>query len=141
MNRLLIFIVFAVALGVSNAFAQSTISSADRTAIAAVWSELAAAVKLKDRVALERIHVHAVGKIDDRKARLDVLLSGEATIDTAAAIEVGLRKFGDVIVAVGKVSTNGDDGKPVANSVTRIYVQRQGRWRFASSHASAIVTK
>ncbi len=133
--------------GAMSAFAQPSVTAAERSAIASVWNEIGAAVQAKDRAALEKIytedflHVHAIGKIDDRKIRLDVLLSGEPTIDTAAAVEVGFRKYGDLIVAVGKISMIDKDSKSTLYSVTRVYVKQNGRWRFASSHASLIAPK
>lgn len=143
MNRLLVT-GLAMFLFPFAAFAQTPVPAADKAAIAGVWNEIAAAVQKKDRKALEQIyvedfyHVHAVGKIDDRKTRLDALLSGEPTIDTAGQVNLGLRKYGDTVIAVGTISTV-EDGKPVTYAVTRVYARHNGRWVFASSHASKVV--
>lgn len=125
--------------------AQTPVPAADKAAIAGVWNEIAAAVQKKDRKALEQIyaedfyHVHAKGKIDDRKARLDAILSGEPTIDTAGQMNFGLRKYGDSLIAVGTINVM-EDGKPATYAATRVYVRQNGRWVFASSHASPVVS-
>jgi ketosteroid isomerase-like protein len=109
-----------------------------------VWNEIATAVQKKDRKALEQVyaedfyHVHAKGKIDDRKNRLDAILSGEPTIDVAVQWDVGLRRYGDTVIAVGTVKST-ESGQPATYAVTRVYVSQNGRWVYASSHASAVV--
>ena len=120
-------------------------NAADKSAIASLWNEIIAAVRKKDRLALEQIyaddftHVHAQGKIDDRKARIDTLLSGESTIDTGGEIDFGLRKYADTMIAVGTVKITADDGKAAVYAVTKLYVRRKDRWVYASGHASPVV--
>lgn len=147
MSRLLLSVALIVVANGVSVFAQTTVTSDEKAEIASLWNDIGVAVRLKDRKALERIysedfvHVHAVGKIDDRKRRLDVLLSGEATIDSAGTVEIGFRKYGDVVVAVGKVKMPADGGNTVEYAVTRVYARQVGRWRFVSSHASPLAVE
>ena len=144
MNRLFAAVIVSLLFAFAIA-AQTPVPPADKAAIAGVWNEIGAAVQKKDRKTLEQIyaedfyHVHAKGKIDDRKARLDGIFSGEPTIDTAGQINFGLRKYGDTVIAVGTVNVL-EDGKSATYAVTRVYVRQNGRWVFVSSHASAVVS-
>jgi len=146
MSKLLLAAVVSMLLAVAAAGQGTPVSAADKSAIAGVWNDIISAAQKKDRRALEQIfaedffHVHAKGKIDDRKARLDAILSGEATIDTAGKVEFGFRQYGDTIVAVGAIKTT-DGGRPVTYAVTRVYVKQKGRWVFASSHASSVMAE
>jgi ketosteroid isomerase-like protein len=144
MNRKMIAGIVLLILTASAAAQATQASAADKAAIAGVWNEIATAVQKKDRKALEQVyaedfyHVHAKGKIDDRKNRLDAILSGEPTIDVAVQWDVGLRRYGDTVIAVGTVKST-ESGQPATYAVTRVYVSQNGRWVYASSHASAVV--
>ena len=144
MSRPILVGVVPLFLAVAAAAQGTQASTADKAAIAGVWNEITTAAHKKDRKALEQVfaedffHVHAKGKIDDRKARLDAILSGETTIDTSGHAEFGFRKYGDTIVAVGTIKTT-DEGRPITYAVTRVYVRQKDRWVFASSHASPVV--
>ena len=144
MSRLLMCAAAAVMIFAASSFAQSVPTQAEKMAIAAVWNDIASATAKKDRKALEAIyaadfvHVHAKGIIDDRAGRLDAMLTGEPTIDTATQVDLAFRKYGETIIATGFVTINGDDGKPVKYAVTRVYVKEKGRWVFASSQASPV---
>lgn len=121
------------------------VSFADRMAIANVWNEIAVAAQKKDRTALERVyaedfvHIHAKGKIDNRKERLDAILLGGPTIDTGGEVAFGFRKYGDTIVAAGTIKTTSDDGKPITYAVTKIYARQKGRIVYVGSHASPVI--
>ena len=147
MNKLMLAAALLAFLAAAAAGQSAQVTQAEKMAIAKVWGDVADAAAKKDRKALEAIyaadfvHVHAKGLIDDRTKRLDAILTGEPTIDTATQIDLAFRKYGDTIIAAGTATVNGDDGKPVTYAVTRVYVKEKGRWVFASSHASPVEVK
>ena len=143
MNKTIVVVALMGLFAIGLAAQTIQVPAADRAALARLSTEITSAVLKKDRVALERIyaedfvHVHAKGNFDDRKRRLDSILSGEPTVDTPERFDLGLRKYGDTIVAVGTVTVKERDGKSVKYSVTRVYVKVAGQWIYASSHATA----
>ncbi len=103
------------------------------------------AIKKQDRPMLDRIfaegytHTHATGKVDDKNARLDVLVSGERTIDTAPAEDLKIRMFGKgAAVASGRSAVSSDDGIVQEYRWTIVYVRVGNNWRVAASHATKI---
>lgn len=145
MNRVKSVFLLIVILAVP-AFGQSDqVSDSDKRAVAEIWAQIAVNIQKKDRAGLEKIyadnflHLHARGKIDDRKARLDALLAGGPSIDVGGEVALGFRKFGETIVAAGTIKTTTDDGKPITYAVTKIYAKRNGRLMYVGSHASPVV--
>lgn len=148
MSRPVLAVVLAIVLGCSlELSAQSNqVSASDRAAVAGLWNEIIAAAQKKDRAALERIyaedflHIHAKGIADDRKTRIDALLAGGPTIDTGGEVDLRLRRFGETIIAAGKIKTVTDDGKPVTYAVTKIYGRSKERLLYLGSHASVVAS-
>lgn len=129
----------------AQAFAQSEIiSKADKEAITDISALIKKAIDAKDTKALEQlysadfVHIHAAGKLNDRTARLSALVSGEPTIDSKGVEGFNLRKYGNTIIATGKIAMTDDAGNPVVYSVTRVFSKTGTKWQLVSSHASKI---
>lgn len=101
------------------------------------------AIEKRDRKTLDEIyaedfsHTHASGKIDDKKTRLDVFVSGEKTIDTANAEDLKIKIFGkQTAVAIGKSSVKSDDGTIAVYRWTIVYAKIGKKWQIAASQAT-----
>jgi len=147
MNRLRTLFLVAVVFVVLAVGQSDQASASDRKAVAEIWNQIAVLVQKKDRAGLEKVyaenfvHLHAKGKIDDRKARLDSLLAGGPNIDVGGEVAFGFRKFGETIIAAGTIKTTSDDGKPITYAVTKIYAKQNGRFVYVGSHASPVVAE
>lgn len=126
-------------------FGQSeTVSKADKDALADLSARIKKAIDAKDGKSLEQlysvefIHIHAIGKIDNRSARIAALLLGEPTIDSKSVEGFNLRKYGTTIIATGKVVVTNDSGDPVVYAVTRVFSKTGTKWLLVSSHASRV---
>lgn len=145
MNRFRTLFLLAVVFVVPAAGQTDQVSASDRKAVAEIWSQIAGLVHKKDRAGLEKVyaenfvHLHAKGRIDDRKTRLDSLLAGGPNIDVGGEIAFGFRKYGETIIAAGTIKTTTDDGKPITYAVTKIYAKQNGRLVYVGSHASPVV--
>jgi ketosteroid isomerase-like protein len=127
------------------AFGQAeAISKAEKDAINDISIQIKKAIDAKDSKALEQlysvdfVHIHAIGKINDRSARIAALVSGEPTVDSKGVEGFNLRKFGNAIIATGKIAMINDEGDPVVYSVTRVFARSGNRWLLVSSHASQV---
>ncbi|MBC7798689.1 MAG: nuclear transport factor 2 family protein [Pyrinomonadaceae bacterium] len=103
------------------------------------------AIEKRDRRTLEDIyaedfsHTHASGKVDDRKTRIETFVSGDKTFETARADDLKLGLFGErTVVATGKSSVTGDDGKAVVYRWTIVYAKIKAKWRIAASQATKL---
>lgn len=120
------------------------VSKADSDAINALSAGIKKAIDAKDKKALEQfyspdfIHVHAIGKFNDRAARIAGLVSGEPTIDSKGVEGFQLRKIGSAVIATGKIATVDDNGDPVVYAVTRVFAKSANKWQLVSSHASKV---
>lgn len=102
-------------------------------------------IKNRDRKILDEIyaedfyHTHATGKIDNKKTRIDVFVSGEKTIETAQAEDLRIRIFGKhTAVATGKSSIKNDDGLIVVYRWTITYAKIGKKWKIVASQATRI---
>jgi hypothetical protein len=109
-----------------------------RSELTALIGELNAALKARDRAALEQIYaeefvwVHGVGYVDDRKAHLDDILAADG------GPPVPLPSFDPpqelLIYANGQVAVlRGPSSSRMSSNLwgATIYVKRDGRWRIA----------
>jgi hypothetical protein len=110
--------------------------------ILALRAQIAAAAADNDIETLEAsftpdfTHTHAVGRMDNLAARISAMIGGEITIEMAKPDEISIRAHGaDTAVAVGQTTI-----KPNVYRWTVVYVRRDGAWRAAASHASAVAT-
>lgn len=99
---------------------------------------LSNAIEKRDRTILETLftddftHTHAIGKLDGRSARIDSILSGDKTLESAVPDEVAIRFYGkNTAVAVGQSTIDGS-----VYRWTIIYIKQKNRWRTAASQAS-----
>ncbi len=111
--------------------------------IKALRSKTFEAIEKRDRKTLEEIyaedfsHTHASGKVDDKKTRLDVFVSGEKTIDTAQAEDLKIKIFGkNTAVATGKSSVKSGDGTIATYRWTVVYAKVGKKWQIAASQAT-----
>lgn len=102
-------------------------------------------IQKRDRAALREIyaedfsHTHASGKVDDKRTRLDVLVSGEKTIDTALAEDVSIKIFGEqTAVATGKSTLTSGDGTATTYRWTIVYAKIGKKWTIAASQATKL---
>lgn len=121
-----------------------TISKAEKDAINDISVQIKKAIDAKDSKALEQlysvdfVHIHAIGKLNDRSTRIAALVSGEPTIDSKGVDGFSLRKYGNTIIATGKIAMINEEGDPVVYSVTRVFARSGNRWLLVSSHASQV---
>lgn len=103
------------------------------------------AIEKRDRQTLDKLfadeytHTHAIGRVDDKKTRLDVFVSGDKTIDTAVAEDLKIKVFGDkTAVASGKSSVKSDDGTFPSYRWIVVYAKIGKKWQIVASQASKI---
>lgn len=139
---MLIVLFFAI-----SGFAQTVDNEQQRAIgeIAKLRQQVVEAIKKRDRQTLEKLfaedftHTHAIGKIDDKKTRLDVFVSGDKTIDTAIAEDLKIRVFGDkTAIASGKSSVKSDDGTLVAYRWIVVYAKIGKKWQVVASQATKL---
>lgn len=123
---------------------QSLAQSKDESEVLDFSDRVLEAVKNRDRSKLEEYfhpkftHTHASGKVDDRNARLTVLLKGEETIDSIEPQSLTTTDFGDgLVIARGRSSTT--DKQPQTYQWTRIYRKISGKWFLLATHVSPVV--
>jgi hypothetical protein len=103
-----------------------------------------AAVAARDRATLERLfhdgfsHLRDSGRVDLKPDRIALLLSGDATIETAREEQVVVQAFGPATAAATGISAIKDAaGKSVRFRWLTVYVKDAlGEWRVAISQAS-----
>lgn len=101
-------------------------------------AKLSKAIEKRDWAILETLftddftHTHAVGKMDGKSARIDSILSGDKTLESATPDEIAIRFYGkNTAVAVGQST--------IDNTVYRwtiTYIKEKKGWRAAASQAS-----
>lgn len=103
------------------------------------------AIEKRDRQTLESLfaedftHTHAIGRVDDKKKRLDVFVSGDKTIDTATPEELKIKIFGkNTAVANGKSSVPDDSGKLVSYRWIVVYAKIGKKWQIVASQATRL---
>jgi len=140
MKYLAVCIVF-IALATGAAFAHGGRSE---TEIKKLRTEIVKAIKeknrkfLESRIADEFTHTHASGKVDDKQARIAMLVSDSQTIDALEPETISIKVFGkDLAVAQGRTITK--EATPKAYQWTVVYQKANGIWRIVLSHASPVV--
>jgi hypothetical protein len=106
-----------------------------------------------DRIVLERqfaaeySHTNLRGAVTDRAAELAFYAPGSMELKNGSITDVTVHDYGDVAVLLGTVNWEGATYHPAPGvnvdlsgqfRVTRVYVDRDGRWQLATSHASQI---
>lgn len=140
MKYLAVCIAF-IALATGAAFANGGRSE---TEIKKLRTEIVKAIKeknkkfLESRIADEFTHTHASGKVDDKKTRIEYLVSGEETIDSLTPETISIRSFGkDLAIAQGRTKTSGTSPKTFQWTV--VYRKSSGVWQMLLSQASPVV--
>jgi hypothetical protein len=130
-------VVFALGLAV---FGHSNNAKIEQEVIA-FRAEVRAAVKAKDRKALERFladgftHTHASGKVDPKKERIEFFLKGEPTIEDVEPDEIRITGFGkNVAIANGKTTVFFGAEKRVFQW-TGAFLKSKGKWQLISTTA------
>jgi len=130
----------------SLAWAQATGESPLVRDILALRESVRAAVAGKDRATLERLyadnftHLRETGRADVKGDRITLLLSGEATIETAPEDELDVQVYGPATAAATGVSPvpNAATGKPARFRWLVIYAKDEGGWKVALSQANRV---
>lgn len=119
-------------------FAQTTATEKE---IILFRENIVKAITQKDEKALQLYfaegftHTHAIGKIDDKKTRLQVLLSGDETIDTVKPDNFSVKIFGKNLAVVQGQTTF--VGEPIKiYQWNYVYQKNKGKWRVILSQAS-----
>lgn len=102
--------------------------------------KLVEAIEKRDRISLENsfaddfTHTHAVGKVDGKAERINSILSGGTTLESAAPDEINIRFYSEkTAVAVGQSKI-----EKTMYRWTIIYAKIKSRWRLAASQATKI---
>lgn len=130
-----------IALIAISAFAQDTKTENE---IKGLRAEIVAAIKEKNKKFLDSrladgfTHTHASGKIDDKQARIAMLVSDSQTIDALDPESISIRAFGTgLAVAQGRTKTK--EASPKTYQWTVVYQKANGVWSIVLSHASPVV--
>lgn len=87
----------------------------------------------------DAIYVHASGRMEDRQQFVDRLRLGGRTYESVETEDLHFSDYGDVAILTGiaklDIST-AEDRKRIDTLFTRVYVQRDDRWRLATNHSS-----
>jgi len=113
--------------------------------IKSLRQKLLTAIKERDRKTLDTIyaddftHTHASGQVDDKQKRINALVSGEATIESAEVSEINFRAYGKTtVVAVGQSAITDAQQKTTNYRWTIVYVKSGRKWQIAASQATKI---
>jgi hypothetical protein len=130
--------IFILLFSLFSVFAQTTATEKE---IILLRENIVNAIKLKDDKSLQLYfvegftHTHAIGKVDDKKTRLKVLLSGDETIDTTKPDNFTIKLFGKNLAVVQGQTTF--KGAPIKiYQWTYVYQKTKGKWQVILSHAS-----
>lgn len=134
-----------LAVLILNCFSHAQTSEKEIAEINKLRIKTVEAIEKRDRKTLDEIyaedfsHTHASGKIDDKKTRLDVFVSGEKTIDTAESEDLKIKIFGkNTAVASGKSSVKSDNGTIAVYRWTIVYAKIGKKWQIAASQATKL---
>ncbi len=133
--------IVVIALAAISASAQDTKTEKE---IKGLRAEIVAAIKEKNKKFLDSrladgfTHTHASGKVDDKQARVTMLISDSQTIDALEPEAISIKAFGkDLAVAQGRTRTK--EASPKTYQWTVVYQKANGIWRIVLSHASPVV--
>lgn len=105
-----------------------------------------AAAKAGDRAILAAAyernfrHVREGGRVDDKAARIDILLAGESTIETAVEDELAIQSYGPGTAAAfgtSRIKERGT-GRLIPYRWLAVYVRDGDTWRVALSQAARV---
>jgi len=134
----------------SGAAAQSARNSVDSGAtrdVLVVRDKIRTAVAGKNRAALEAlysddfVHLRDSGRVDVKGDRINLLLSGESTIETAPEESVDVRVYGATTAIATGVSLIRDPQvrRNVPFRWLTVYIRQGEGWQVAASQASRLV--
>ncbi len=96
------------------------------------------AIEKRNRKTLETLfagdftHTHAIGKVDGKTKRIDSILTGDKTLESAAPDEIAIRFYGkNTAIAIGQTTID-----ETIYRWTIIYVKDKNGWQIAASQAS-----
>ncbi len=144
-RRLVVGTLLALALP-SPGSAQATGDSPATQEILALRDKLRRAIAAKDRATLETLyldnftHLRDSGRADVKGDRIALLLTGEATIETAPEEELAVQIFGPGAAAATGVSPIPDPASktPALFRWVVVYAKDASGWRVALSQASRV---
>ncbi|MDB5381396.1 MAG: hypothetical protein JWO26_1028 [Rhodospirillales bacterium] len=98
------------------------------------------AARLRDMFTTSFTHTHGSGQVDGRDARVGQLLSGEPSIETAAAGDMSVRVLSRDTVILSAVSPimNTSAGRSYGFRWMQVYVRLGGAWHLAASQATRL---
>jgi ketosteroid isomerase-like protein len=154
MKRILILIT-AVCMASSLSYGQrNTQTNAGRgkqqkaqQALMAVEQEWAAAVKLRDAAAIDRIQAEEyaftdpAGQTWTKTRELDTLKAGDLVIDSFELTDARVKIYGNTVVVAFAITWNGRfRGTDISGPqrMTDVFVKRAGRWQCVASQATRI---
>jgi ketosteroid isomerase-like protein len=85
------------------------------------------------------IFISSVGQMMKRKEHLDSLKSGDINYKSLTYDDVKVRTYGNTAVLTGHITAEGENaGRSTsgAHLITRVYVNRGGRWVIVSAQAT-----
>jgi hypothetical protein len=137
----------ALAAAPAAAFAQGSRAGADASAaqeVLALREKIRAAVAAKDRKTLQAafadnfMHLRDSGRVDLKPERIALLLSGEATIETAPEENMNVQFYEPATVALTGVSTirERQSTRGARFRWLTVYVKQGDGWKVALSQAS-----
>jgi len=142
-----VFIALLCAVTVQGQIKQS-VDEKSISEVTILRQKLVAAIEKRDRKTLESLyaddytHTHAIGQVDGKQKRIAALLSGEPTIESAAADEIKIRAYGDTtVVAIGQSTVNNKDGSQPKYRWTLVYVKLNKKWQIVASQAARLAEK
>ncbi len=115
------------------------------TEIKSLRTKLVEAIKQRDKKLLEEFyandftHTHASGQVDEKPKRINALISGDLTIESAEVKEINIRIYNkSTAVAIGQSSITDATKKTTNYRRTIVYVKTKKRWQIVSSQATKI---
>lgn len=150
MKRFFINFLIGTAITIVSVFVIQAQSKNDKmiSEIKLLRGKLLTAIKERDRKTLDAIyaddftHTHASGQVDGKTARLDALVSGEKTIESAEVNEVNFRAYGKTtVVAVGQSTVADENQSAVKYRWTLVYVKAKNGWLIAANQATRLAEK
>ena len=103
---------------------------------AAIQADIAT---LENAMSDDYVFISGVGQMMNRKEHLDSLKSGAIKYKSLTYDDVKVRTYGDTAVLTGHITAEGENaGRSTsgAHLITRVYVNRGGRWIIVSAQAT-----
>lgn len=100
--------------------------------------KLVQAIEKRDRKSLETMfaedftHTHAIGRVDSKAKRVEVILMGDKTLESVQPDEIAIRLYGKkTAIAVGQTTI-----ETAVYRWTVVYVKTGKKWQIAASQAT-----